>query len=151
MPDSRTLRRLLAVVLGLGFIAAFAVLRLGLEYWSIEREEFDPAAARERIEVAAQVSSPEPVPTPIEEPDSDLDEFDPLMLNDLDFELQDAVLGFAWDGGTIIGRSARSGALTGVSARHRLSSLESLPALLPGRPPWPASMLICTMRRMSWM
>jgi LCP family protein required for cell wall assembly len=87
MPESRTIRRLLAIALGVVFIAAFAILRLGMEYWSIERDEFDPVAARERIEAAALASPTEP--EPIQEPDSAVGEYDPLMLNDLDFELQD--------------------------------------------------------------
>ena len=89
MSKFRTFRRLLAVALGVMFIAAFAVLRLGLEYWSIERDEFDPVAARERIEAAALASASEPIPEPVLDPEPSSDELDPLMLNDLDFELQD--------------------------------------------------------------
>lgn len=76
-------RRFIALVLGTAFVLVFGLLRLGVDYWSIEREEFDPEAARERIREVREVEVT--VPETEEEPA----EFDPLMLNDLDFELTD--------------------------------------------------------------
>ncbi len=46
---SRTVRTLLSIVLGTVFVVAVAGMRVGLAYWSIERDEFDPSAARDRL------------------------------------------------------------------------------------------------------
>lgn len=46
---SRTARLLLSIALGCLFVTGVAGLRIGLAYWSIERDAFDPAAARDRL------------------------------------------------------------------------------------------------------
>ena len=87
MPHSPILRRLLALGLGTVFVVSLAGLRLGFAYWAVEREEFDPDAARQRIEAAATAQPfTQLLPGDGDDP-VDL-EVNPLALTDLDFELQ---------------------------------------------------------------
>lgn len=85
MSRSRLVRRVVAVLLGATFVAVLGVLKLGVDYWSIEREEFDPDAARQRI-LASRVSDSIVTTTTIERADP-VD--DPLILSSLDFDLTD--------------------------------------------------------------
>ncbi len=85
MTPSRTTRILLSVASGLLFVVVVAGLRVGMAYWSIDRDEFDPDAARDRIDAAgADVSRGG---------ESDADgtgsDSDPPFLADLDFEIAD--------------------------------------------------------------
>lgn len=50
MFHSRTSRIIISVVLGVVFVVGVAGLRVGMAYWSIERDTFDPTAARDRLE-----------------------------------------------------------------------------------------------------
>jgi hypothetical protein len=84
MTQSRSSRILLSIATGLIFVVLVAGLRVGMAYWSIDRDEFDPDAARERIASAADSVQ-------IGGPDSDEDgsEIDGPVLDDLEFELTD--------------------------------------------------------------
>ena len=46
MLHSRTLRIVTSVVFGVLFVVGVFGLRVGMAYWSIERDEFDPDSAR---------------------------------------------------------------------------------------------------------
>ena len=85
MTHSRTTRILLSIASGILFVVAVAGLRVGMAYWSIDRDEFDPDAARERIEEAAVDSALDSGP----DADGSQSDSDPLFLTDLDFELTD--------------------------------------------------------------
>ena len=50
MLHSRTIRTVISIALGLVFVLVVGALRVGLAYWSIERDEFDPDSARNRLE-----------------------------------------------------------------------------------------------------
>ncbi|MDH5372573.1 MAG: LCP family protein, partial [Acidimicrobiia bacterium] len=87
MFHSRTPRILLSIALGFIFVVTVSGLRVGLAYWAIERDAFDPDGARDRIaamtdaetaeaqddlvELEAQISEDDPIALPGTDGESD--------------------------------------------------------------------------------
>ena len=86
MTQSRSSRILLAIATGLIFVVSVAGLRVGMAYWSIDRDEFDPDAARDRIASAAGDDSVQIGDVGSVDDGSGVD---PPLLDDLDFEFTD--------------------------------------------------------------
>ena len=86
MTDTRSSRILLSIATGLIFVVSVAGLRVGMAYWSIDRDEFDPDAARDRIASAAGDDSEQIGDVGSGDDGSGVD---PPLLDDLDFEFTD--------------------------------------------------------------
>lgn len=81
MLHSRTLRIITSVVFGVLFVVGVFGLRVGMAYWSIERDEFDPDSARDRIEAMTDSETAE-AQDDLVELETQLSEDDPVALSD---------------------------------------------------------------------